>query len=107
MQYGYSLGDCVKTSKFPATAVENSFDFHFDGKSFWTNIAVRKQSAGAAAGLAAYLNSGLELYSRNADSPIRKSIVANTSFTAADGQVFIVTRLPRGSLDTLLASNAK
>lgn len=108
MTYGYSLGDCVSTSEFKGqTAVDNKFDFHFDGKAFWTNVAIKKESPQKANELIAALSATLERYSTASPSDLRTEIIRNTSFTAANDQVTIVTRLPRGSLLSLLASDAK
>jgi hypothetical protein len=108
MVYGYSLGDCVPTNEFKGqTAVDNKFDFHFDGKAFWSNVAVRKDSPQRAADLHRELTDTLALFAAGSKSALRSEIVKNTILHADNDQVSIVTRLPRGSLDTLLASNAK
>jgi hypothetical protein len=108
MVYGYSLGDCVPTSEFKGqAAVDNKFDFHFDGKTFWSNVAVRKDSPQRAADLQRELADTLALFAADSKSSLRSGIVKNTILHADNDQVTIVTRLPRGSLDTLLASSAK
>ena len=108
MTYGYSLGDCVANGEFKGIdAVDSRFDFHLDAKAFAVNIAVKKQSNQRALELQRELESVLSLYTSRDSSPLRKQILASTTFRAENDQVFVITRLPRGSLDTLLASDAK
>jgi hypothetical protein len=106
MTYGYSLGDCVANDEFKGqTAVDNRFDFHFDGKTFWSNIAIKKDTPQRAAELIRSLNATMEMYANASPSELRSTIIRSTVFTSTNDQVMIVTRLPRGSLLPLL--NAK
>lgn len=41
------------------------------------------------------------------ENKLESAILKNTTFSLADNQVFIVTRLPRGSLDALIAKDAQ
>lgn len=108
MSYGYSLGDCVESEFFPAhKAVYNRFDFHYDGKAFWSNLRLKRGSGENASDLVKELNYWLKFFETANLALGRTEIVRNTTFTAANDQVTIVTRLPRGSLDTLLALSAK
>lgn len=104
MTYGYSLGDCVANSEFKGVeAVDSRFDFQLDAKNFAVNVVVKKQSSQRAIDLQNELNSVLALYSTRDNSTLRKQIISNTTFKADNDQVFVVTRLPRGSLSSLLA----
>ena len=108
MTYGYSLGDCVANSEFNGVSAVNSrFDFKFDGKDFVVNVAVKKQSNQNALDLLRALESTLKLYAAHENTQVRKKIIESTTFRTDNDQVFVVTRLPRGSLDSLLLSNAK
>ena len=48
-----------------------------------------------------------EIYDTGKNTRIRQSIINSTSFRTENDQVFIVTRLPRAGLDSLLATDAK
>jgi len=108
MVYGYSLGDCIANTEFSGVAAADSrFTFGFDSKTFSVNIGVKKQSPQRALDLLRELESTLRLYSTQENTKLRQSIIANTAFSADNDQVFVVTRLPRAGLDTLLATDAK
>lgn len=47
------------------------------------------------------------VFAKNKDLELNKALFKNTSSRRSESQVFIVTRLPRAGLDTLLAKNAK
>ena len=108
MVYGYSLGDCITNNEFNGvTAADSRFTFTLDNKAFSVNITVKKQSSQRALDLLRELESTLRLYSTQENTKLRQSIIANTAFSADNDQIFVVTRLPRAGLDTLLASDAK
>ncbi|MEJ7847946.1 MAG: hypothetical protein WKF92_07670 [Pyrinomonadaceae bacterium] len=107
MTYGYSLGDCIKNTEFEVDAADSRFSFELDRNAFSVNVAVKKQSPQRAYALLREMESTLKLYAGLETSKIRKSIVENTTFQAKKDQVFIVTRLPRAGLDSLLAKDAK
>lgn len=105
MVYGYSLGDCIATNEFTdVTAADSRFSFNLDASFFAINVSVKKNSPQRAADLQRQLADVLALYARTATTPLRKSIIDSTSFSSQNDQVFIVLRLPRGSLPSLLAS---
>jgi hypothetical protein len=104
MVYGYSLGDCVASTEFgDSTAVDSKFNFGFDGKVFQINVAVKKHSTQNALELQHALESTLRLYAAKAETDVRKKIIEHTSFKIKNDQVFVVTRLPRAGLTSLLA----
>jgi hypothetical protein len=108
MVYGYSLGDCVANNEFNGvSAADSRFTFQLDRKDFSVKIAVKKQTPQRAVELARELESTLKLYSSRENTSLRQSVVENTSFLTDNDQVFVVTRLPRAGLDSLLASDAK
>lgn len=108
MEYGYSLGDCVDNDEFAGIkAADSRFAFTLDAQAFSVNVAVKKQSPGRALDLLRELESTINLYSTRKNTKIRQGIIENTSFRAENDQVFVVTRLPRAGLDSLLASEAK
>lgn len=107
MTYGYSLGDCVANTEFEVDAAESRFIVRLDGRAFSTSLGVRKQSPQRAYGLLREMDCTLKVYSREGNSRILQSIVGGTTFRSEKDQVFIVTRLPRAGLDSLLAKSAK
>ena len=107
MVYGYSLGDCIVTNEFSVTAVDSRFAFGLDDKAFTVNVAVKKESPQRALDLLHELETTLKLYSTNSKTNLRQKIIESTTFRSENDQVFVVTRLPRAGLDTLLATDAK
>lgn len=108
MVYGYSLGDCISTNEFDVTAADSRFNFGLDKKLFAVNVTVKKDSPARALELVRQLESTLRLYSNQKDaSKFQQAVVKNTSFKAQNDQVFVVTRLPRAGLVSLLSSSSK
>lgn len=108
MEYGYSLGDCLANNDFNGVnAVDSRFSYALDTKAFNVNVSVKKQSPQIALELINDLKSALRLYDTPNSTKLWKAVVANTEFISENDQVTVVTRLPRGSLDSLLATNAK
>ncbi len=108
MVYGYSLGDCIANNEFNGvTAADSRFNFSLDKKEFTVNIAVKKQSPQRATSLVNDLEYTLHNFSEQNNSRLRQLIIACTQFGATSDQVFVITRLPRGSLDPLLALDAR
>lgn len=106
MVYGYSLGDCIATNEFDVTAADSRFNFSLDKKSFAVSVTVKKDSSARALDLVRQLESTLQLYSKQKDATkLRLAVVKSTSFKAQNDQVFVVTRLPRAGLVSLLSSN--
>ncbi len=104
MVYGYSLGDCIPTHEFDSAAAESKFNFGLDPKAFAVNVSVKKESTARAIDLARQLESTLDLFAAKASTSLRQAVIRNTTFTAKNDQVFVVTRLPRGSLVSLLSA---
>lgn len=108
MEYGYSLGDCLANNEFNGVeAVDSRFTYALDNKSFNVNVGVKKQSPQIALELVRQLESARQLYDKSDSTNVRKAVIANTKFLSNNDQVIVVTRLPRGSLSLLLATNAK
>ncbi|MFM9903418.1 MAG: hypothetical protein ACKVQJ_02475 [Pyrinomonadaceae bacterium] len=108
MEYGYSLGDCLANNEFNGPeATDSRFYFELDVKTFTVNVTVKKQTPQRALDLIRELDSVLALYAAKDNDKLRKQIIANTAFRAENRQVVVSTQLPRGSLDSLLAPDAK
>jgi len=105
---GYSLGDCLPDTRFsPQEATDSKFPLELGKANFVVEVAVRKRSAERASLLTSELSSVLPTLNSASLSAIRKAICGSTSFRAENDQIFIVTRLPRAGLDSLLAQGAK
>jgi hypothetical protein len=105
---GYSLGDCLPNSRFsPNEATDSKFNFHLDEEAFFVEVAVRKSSPQNAKMLVDSLNSTIAQFRRETAGPVRVALFNSTNFRAENDQIFVVTRLPRGSLDPLFAKDAK
>jgi hypothetical protein len=109
LTYGYSLGDCVKNDRFSDTeAVFSHFTFKLNKSALSVELTVKKSGLQSAADLIAALPPTFksERITKNA-SVIRQKLIESTSFRNDNDQVFIVTRLPRASIDSLFAKDAK
>ena len=108
LTYGYSLGDCVSTPVYhDRQAVASDFNFKLDKKAFSIAITIKKSSPQSAAWLAAALPSTFKTYREKTEAAVRQQIIDSTTVRANTDQVFIVTRLPRASIDSLIAMYAK
>ncbi len=103
MVYGYSLGDCIPNTEFKPDAVDSQFSFKLDAKDFAVFVCVKKDSPQRAYELMRELAIVQGLYSAKDNSKLREQIIEHTVFGSAGNQVRIILRLPRGSLETLLA----
>ena len=103
MVYGYSLGDCVANSEFEVKGAESKFDFALDSRAFNVNVTIKKESPERALGLVGQLRDTLNTYAA-ATSKFRQAVIKHTTFKAQNDQVFVVTRLPRAGLVSLLSS---
>jgi hypothetical protein len=105
MAYGYSLGDCV-TSADGKTAKDSRFNVHLDDKELSVAIVVVRASDDHADSLARDLDAAKGLFKIQA-TPIRTAIIEHTLVRPIGEHTAIVTRLPRGSLPSLLVSKAQ
>jgi len=105
MEYGYSLGDCVSNHEFAGvTGADSRFDFALDRKAFSVRVIVKKESPERAAALARQLESTFQLYAAGNPNSLRKAVIRNTAVKWHKDQVFVVTRLPRAGLASLLVA---
>jgi hypothetical protein len=103
---GYSLGDCLSNSRFaPDEATDSKFNFHLDKEAFAVEVVVRKSSPQNAKMLAGDLTSAFSLLREDAAEPVRVLLYGATAFRVENDQIFVVTRLPRASLDPLIKSD--
>lgn len=98
------LSDC-----FPDEEDAKAFSKPSDLKLFYDNTELRieisalKLNEQKAEFLAERFNRAASIYRPDEAKPVVKTIRAHTSFRSEINQVFIVTRLPRASIDALLA----
>lgn len=105
---GCSLADCLPSERFNGQDVtESQFSFKLDGSEFSVEIAVRKSSPQTASQILGLINETHRAFNSKETEAIHKAISDNTSFKAHRSQIFVVTRLPRAGLDSLLAKSAK
>lgn len=96
---------------FPAANIDGKegfqFELSFDDNGLFTTAKVlRNNNVEAHQAFIAY-DSLTDLWRCTPKNAVDILISKNTEITWENNQVIIVTRLPRGSLDTLLATNAK
>jgi hypothetical protein len=105
---GYSLGDCLPSERFGGNdATDSHFTFKLDKAEFVVEVAVKKRTGDSAHALLGELQRTLDLFKPNDKEIVRQHIYENTSFASKNDQVFVITRLPRAGLDSLLAKDAK
>jgi len=105
--YGF-LGDCLPNEKFGKNkAVSYGLKISYDKSSLKVEVSLTKESPKKAKELLDKFNQSYKLYELDEDEIIVKQIYEHTSFSSENNQIFIVTCLPRGSLDELLKQNAK
>lgn len=78
-------------------------DFSYDTSQLVFEISIPKKTAQRADFLAERFNQAYRIYEVDEENVIVKTIHQNTSIKSENNQVFIVTRLPRGSIDDLLS----
>lgn len=106
--FSWDLSDCsagdnaLKTNKIKAYSLEVSYD----KAELKIEISAFKSSLQRAEQLAENLNQAFSFYrdDEEEESIVIKEVSRNTSISFENNQVFIVTRLPRGSIDALLAA---
>jgi hypothetical protein len=108
LTYGYSLGDCIKTPMYSdKEAVASDFVFRLDKDALSIEITIKKSSAESATQLSAALPPTFKAFREKAAAVVRQKIIEATSFRLINDQVLIVTRLPRASIDSIIAMAAK
>lgn len=104
MVYGYSLGDCIQNNEFDGVkAAESHLTVDLD-KNFAVSITVKKESRQNAIDLVRQLEAAFRLYQARGPVSLGKAVLHSTTAKALNDQVFVVTRLPRAGLASLLNS---
>jgi hypothetical protein len=105
---GYSLADCLPSSRFSGQEATNSkFTFKLDDSALSIQVSVQKASPEIARRLSADLAATFPKFTPSAAALARQKVFENTTFKSRNNQVLVITRLPRAALDPLLATPAK
>lgn len=101
------LSDCLKDEKFK-TGISTSSDLKliYDKSELKIEVSAFKSTQQRAEWIAQKFSRELKCYKIDDDEIIVKQLHEFTSSKSENNQVFIVTRLPRGSLTALLAKDA-
>ncbi len=101
------VGDCVSSNDFLFSAEIWSSDFklEYDGSLLHYQVSIPYSSPERATYARDGFESALGIYT--SDNEAVNVLHKLTSFTTANNQVQIITRLPRAGLDPLLAANAE
>ncbi|MEP6703498.1 MAG: hypothetical protein ABJB34_01715 [Acidobacteriota bacterium] len=105
---GYSLGDCLPSSRFNGReATSSRFTFKLRDEALSVEVCVQKVSPEIATQVSRDLRKVFANFTPTAGELARLKIFENTSFKSQNDQVLVITRLPRAALDPLLAPRAK
>ncbi len=96
------LSDCSKPTKLKLAL--NSSNISIDDKWLNSEFVIRKSSNQRAIQLVESLRQFFDLQISSTTNSAIKEIYKYTQISSENNQVFIVTRLPRGSLDALLVN---
>jgi len=98
------LSDCLDNGEFEKhTSTSSTLKFSYNENGLNLEISAPKLTKQRADFLAEKFNQAAKVYEIDEASNLILKIHENTSFKSENNQVFIVTRLPRGSIDALLA----
>lgn len=105
---GYSLGDCLPNDRLGSEETHDSnFQFKLDGEAFRIEVSVKKTSAESARLLVADLANTHRQTKVVSANQVRARLYEATTFRSENDQVFVLTRLPRADLVSLLTNDAK
>lgn len=100
--YGFH-SDCLPSTEFGKYKAQNSYlKANYDKSLLTISHSVEKDSPRKAKQFCDKFNNVIKLYKLDEDEPIVKVLYENTTVTAENNQVFIVTRLPRAAIDSLI-----
>lgn len=98
------LGDCLPNVELDnKRGVSYEIEIGGDKNSFSFSLSITKETPQKAKQLLDKFNQSYKIYELDEEEPIIKKIYENTSFKSENNQVFIVTHLPRASIDELFA----
>jgi hypothetical protein len=98
------LSDCLKDEKAADSfSTSSRLKLFYDNTELKIEISAPKLTRQRADFLAEGFNQASKIYEIDEEKSIVKKIHETTSFKSENNQIFIVTRLPRASIDSLLA----
>jgi hypothetical protein len=102
------FSDCLPTETFKDNFTNRcKLKVSYDTSELKIEVSAPKRTNQRADYLAEIFKQPYGLYEVDEENALVKSIYQNTFINSENNQVFIVTRLPRGSLDELLKQDAK
>ncbi|MBK8466666.1 MAG: hypothetical protein IPL32_12630 [Chloracidobacterium sp.] len=117
---GYNLSYNIKTADIFDSGFDNPFaqinknitagflDQRIDDNGLYFRFSLKwNQGEHGTSELFSAVDSGRSVFARRPNAFKEKLLIKNSSVSSVNDQVFIVTRLPRAGLDSLLASDAK
>ena len=103
LYYNYSLFDCLPSTRFQGKeSADSHFDFKLNDAGFSLEVAVKKVSPHSAFLLLGPLGQTFKSFRTNDAATIRNRIIENTTFRSENDQVFVITYMPRASLEELV-----
>lgn len=94
------LGDCLPHPTFKESGAKVlKFEIAIDDNGLRTQLSFTKSSPAKARQLFENLERGFKAVAPKAEHPADRAIYENTTFRVGNDQVFIVTNLPRASID--------
>jgi len=96
-------------NEFDALATESTTEVGYDGKSLTVSITIPQRNDAEARDLAAIYSEALKIgaCSDIYATPPQQAVYKHSVSKPGNGQVLIITRLPRAGLDAMLAKDAK
>jgi hypothetical protein len=105
-KYAFLPSDCPDKKEFQGNPSKNiKLKIFYDRDSLSWEISASQSSPQHDGFLVQNFSQTYELYKTNAENLYLKEIHKNTSFKSESNQIFIVTRLPRASLESLFTEN--
>jgi hypothetical protein len=106
--YGYSLFDCLPSTRFKdKESADSHFDFKLNDSGFALEVVVKKSSPQSAHLLLGPLGQTFQSFKTTDTVAIRNKIIENTTFRSENDQVFVVTYMPRASLEELVSARSR
>jgi hypothetical protein len=105
LDFNYDVfhSDCLPSTDFGKYKAQNSsLQANYDKSLLTISVTVEKDLPQKAKQFSDKFNQAIKLYKLGEDKPIVKVLYENTTVTAENNQVFIVTRLPRAAIDSLI-----
>ena len=100
---GYSLGDCLPNDRYGSKETHDSkFKLKLDSDQLLIEVVVKKAGPKEAELLAASLQNTFRKVKIAPANLARLRIFETTTFRCENDQVFVITRLPRADLESLL-----